>query len=131
MGHLLLAPRWKMYLIQLLRPPPSPFDLQLKSTLLVIVPVDNAHYYSTLFELPYTCSSLSMLSVSTCVLLSRSKLSLISSDPTLIQLYHERGRVAKEIKRDFSTLKAAEGTRQHRRYKKLYRWIQIQKRRLR
>ena len=71
-SHLLLAPRWKMYLIQLLRPP-SPFDLQLKSTLLIIVPVDDtflsygAHYYSTLLELPYTCSPLSMLLVSTCV----------------------------------------------------------------
>ena len=86
MGHLLLAPRWKMYLIQLLCPP-SPFDLQLKSTLLIIVPVDNtflfygAHYHSTFFELPYICSPLSMLPVSTSVRLSRFKLSLISSDP--------------------------------------------------
>jgi hypothetical protein len=57
-----------------------------------------------------------MLPASTCVRLSRSELSLISSDPTLIQLYQERGRVSKEIKRDFSILKAAEGTRQHRKY---------------
>jgi hypothetical protein len=70
-----------------------------------------------------------MLPVSTYVRFSRSK--LISGDPTLIQLYQESRGVAEEIKRDFSTLKAAKGTQQYRRYKELHRQIQIQKRRLR
>jgi hypothetical protein len=134
MGRLLPFPRLKMYLIQLLRPP-STFDSILHHS--SSCSVDNAllshaaPYPSTLFEHPHTCSSLSMLPVATCVRLSRSEFSSVRNDPKLIQLYRERGRVAKEIKNDSSAIKATKGTRQYRRYKELQARINNSKRRLR
>jgi hypothetical protein len=118
MGRLLPFPRLKMYLIQLRRPY-STFDLiqhhssscSIDNTLLSHA----APYPSS--NPPYACSSLSMLSVATCVRLPRSEISSVRTNPKLIRHYRKRGRVAAEIKNDCSIIKAAEGTRQYRRYR--------------
>jgi hypothetical protein len=51
--------------------------------------------------------------------LTNAQKSKIRNDPKLLKLYQRRNKVAKKIKRDFSTIKAAEGTRRYRKHKKL------------
>ena len=51
--------------------------------------------------------------------LTDAQKSEIRNDPKLLYLYQKRVQVAKKIKKDFSTIKASEGTRRYKIHKKL------------
>lgn len=50
-------------------------------------------------------------------------MSEIRNNQKFLKLYQKRNKVTKKIKKDFPTIKAAEGTQWHRKHRKLQRWI--------
>ena len=54
----------------------------------------------------------------------------VKNDPRLLRLCQRRDRLSKMIKKDFSTIKAAQGTRQYEKHKKLQARINSLKQKL-
>jgi len=62
--------------------------------------------------------------------LTNAQKAKVKNDLRLLRLCQKRDRFSKMIKKDFSTVKAAWGTRQYKKHKKLQAWINSLKQKL-